>query len=59
MDIMFSNTFATAEHSWDSYALEVNENGGKEGEREDKAVKEEKNVEVIRNIKIADSGYDD
>ncbi|KAJ8422587.1 hypothetical protein Cgig2_014878 [Carnegiea gigantea] len=39
--------------------LEVNENGGREGEREDEAVEEEENVEVIRNVRIKDSGYDD
>ncbi|KAJ8429758.1 hypothetical protein Cgig2_001255 [Carnegiea gigantea] len=59
MAIMFSNTFATREHSWDPYALEVNENGGTEREREDEAVEEEENVEVIRNVRTKDNGYDD
>ncbi|KAJ8433509.1 hypothetical protein Cgig2_013426 [Carnegiea gigantea] len=59
MEIMFSNTFATGEHSWDLYALEVNENGGRAGEGEDEAVEEEKNIEVIKNVRAEDSGYDD
>ncbi|KAJ8441742.1 hypothetical protein Cgig2_009171 [Carnegiea gigantea] len=59
MEIMFSNTFVTVEHSWDPYALEVNENGGREGEGDDEAVEEEENIEVIRNIRTKDSGYDD
>ncbi|KAJ8440946.1 hypothetical protein Cgig2_020488 [Carnegiea gigantea] len=33
--------------------------GGREKEREDEAVEEEKNVEVIRNVRTEDSGYDD
>ena len=59
MEIMFSNTFATGEYSWDPYALEVNENGGRAAEGEDDAVEEEYNIEVIRNVRTEDSGYDD
>ncbi|KAJ8425557.1 hypothetical protein Cgig2_027533 [Carnegiea gigantea] len=59
MDIMFSNTFAIGEHSWDLYAPEVNENRGREGQREDEAVEEQENVEVIRNVRTEESGYDD
>ncbi|KAJ8429709.1 hypothetical protein Cgig2_004884 [Carnegiea gigantea] len=51
MDIMFSNTFATTEHSWDSYALEVNENGGRKGEREDEIVARRKKYLVLRKEK--------
>ncbi|KAJ8449457.1 hypothetical protein Cgig2_002254 [Carnegiea gigantea] len=59
MEIIFSNTFATGEHSWDPYALEVNENGGRAGEGEDETVEDEENIEVIRNVRTKDSGYDD
>ncbi|KAJ8441402.1 hypothetical protein Cgig2_002361 [Carnegiea gigantea] len=59
MEIMFSNTLATGEHSWDPYALEVNENGGRAEEGEDEAVEEEENIEVIRNVRTEDSEYDD
>ena len=59
MKIMFSNTFATSEHSWDLYTLEVNENEGREGEGENEAIEEEENIEVIRTVKTKNSGYDD
>ncbi|KAJ8451423.1 hypothetical protein Cgig2_017814 [Carnegiea gigantea] len=59
MDIIFSNTFAAGEHSWDPYTLEVNESRGMEGEGQDEAVEEEENIEVIRTVRTEDSGYDD
>ena len=59
MEIMFSNTFAIGEHSWDPYTLQVNENGYREGEAEDEAVEEEENIEVTRIVRTEDSGYDD
>jgi len=58
MGIRFPDTFATGEHSWDPYALEVHENRGKEGEGEDEAIKEDENIEVIRNVKTEDGGSD-
>jgi len=59
MEIMFSNKFATGKHSWDPYALEINENEGRQGEGGDEVVEEEENIEVIRNVRTEDSGYDD
>ncbi|KAJ8424234.1 hypothetical protein Cgig2_007460 [Carnegiea gigantea] len=59
MEIMFSTIFTKGEHSWDSYTLEVNENGGREGEGEDGVVEEEENIEVIRTVRTEDNGYDD